>query len=163
MRIPSLSVDYPIEQLGLVAGRNQLDTPHNATGAIGWYSIYDSPGQGTNSVYSAHVNYNGSNGPFAYLSSLGAGAEIVTLMADGSEHRYTVFANRRYVIADQYSNGVYPVIFMPEVLWPSNRPAGEEWVTLITCSCEPGRILDPDGDGFGDCVDRDVVIAKRTY
>jgi hypothetical protein len=68
LSIPKFGIDYPIEPLGHIAGANQLDTPHDETGAIGWYHIYPKPGFGQNSVYSAHVNYNGAAGPFDRLN-----------------------------------------------------------------------------------------------
>lgn len=161
MRIPSIGVNHPIEQLGLVPGRHQLDTPHNATTHVGWYSIYDAPGSGANILFSAHVNYNGANGPFAYLSSLPVGGEIIAVMADGVEYRYTVFSSARYSISEEYATASQPMIDMDTVVFAPQKPGNEEWVTLITCSCEPGRIIIPEGQTYGDCIDRDVVIAKR--
>ena len=46
---------------------------------------------------------------------------------------------------------------MGDVIWPSTRPADEQWITLITCG---GQIV-YHADGFGDYVDRDVVVLKR--
>ncbi len=152
MSIPSLGIDYPIEELGLIPGKNELDTPKNATGAIGWYQIYQKPGFGKNSLWSAHVNYNGRGGPFASLNKAAENTEITVAMADGPTYTYTVFSKTRYTIYN---------IPMGDLIDQPAKPANEEWITLITCSCEPGRVLDPDGDGFGECLDRDVVTAKR--
>ena len=69
-------------------------------------------------------------------------------MDNGIEYRYEVMTNVRY---DAYS------IPMGEVVWPSNRPKGDEWITLITCG---GRIVYND-TGYGDYLDRDVVQARR--
>jgi sortase (surface protein transpeptidase) len=153
MTIPELGVDHPIEEVGINTAINQLETPKDATGAVGWYYIYDKPGWGKNSLYSAHVNYNGRNGPFARLKNAVPNQTQVTVqMADGPTYTYLVFSNVRYTIQN---------IPMGDLISQPAKPPGEEWITLITCSCEPGRVLDPDGDGFGECLDRDVITAKR--
>lgn len=152
MSIPSLGIDYPIEELGIIAAKNELDTPKNATGAIGWYHIYPKPGFLKNSLWSAHVNYNGTDGPFARLNKAEVNTEITVSMADGPTYTYAVFSKTRYTIYN---------IPMGDLIDQPTKPANDEWITLITCSCEPGRILDPDGDGFGECLDRDVVTARR--
>lgn len=166
MKIPSIGVDHVIETVGLTPGGDQLDTPHNATGAIGWYSIAEypkllKPGFGGSSMFSAHVNYNGVNGPFANLASVKSGDEIIVNMENGPEYRYQVFAARGYVIDPAWATETRPVIDMGWLIDTPDRPAGEEWVVLITCSCGPGRIVNQDANGFGECVDRDVVLAKR--
>jgi hypothetical protein len=153
MAVPELGIDHPIEEIGIKPNENELDTPKNATGAIGWYYIYDKPGFGKNSLYSAHVNYNGANGPFAKLANaVPEQTQITIQMAEGPTYTYVVFSKVRYTIYD---------IPMGDLISQPAKPANEEWITLITCSCEPGRVLDPDGDGFGECLDRDVVTAKR--
>jgi sortase (surface protein transpeptidase) len=162
MKIPSLKVDYPIEELGLKAGTNELDTPHDAIGKIGWYSIYAKPGYLKNAVFSAHVNYNGKDGPFANLRKIQDGDEIDVLMDGGPEYRYHVFRLKRYAIDLVYAGGdPSKVIDMGRLIDAPDRPAGKEWITLITCSCEPGRLINVGPDGFGECVDRDVVVAER--
>ena len=37
MSIPDLGIDHPIEEIGIKPNENELDTPKNATGSIGWY------------------------------------------------------------------------------------------------------------------------------
>ena len=165
MRIPSLAINYPTEKLGLKNG-NELDTPHNATGAIGWYEIAEypnlaKPGFGGDAMFSAHVNYNGSNGPFANLYKIEGGAEIFVSMDGGPEYKYQVFAIHGYVIDQRYATATRPLIDMGKLIDAPDKPQGEEWVTLITCSCGPGRVIIPAGQQFGECLDRDVVLAKR--
>lgn len=151
MAIPSLGIDYPIEEIG-IKSNNELDTPHNALGAIGWYHIYSKPGFGKNALFSAHVNYNGSNGPFARLNKAEPNTEIVVQMAEGPAYKYQVFSKQRY---DIYT------IPMGELIDRPAKPANEEWITLITCSCEPGRIINLNAQGYGECLDRDVITARR--
>ena len=45
---------------------------------------------------------------------------------------------------------------MADILWPAER-GSEEWITLITCG---GRIV-YDATGYGEYLDRDVVVARR--
>lgn len=166
MRIASLGVDYPIEQLA-TNSKGELDTPADETGAIGWYSIsnipdFAVPGTGGNAMFSAHVNYNGADGPFANLAKVASGAEIAVTLADGSVLRYEVFAKRGYVVNANYVTAERPLINMDYIVFTPDKPPGEEWITLMTCSCEPGRIIFAPGSRFGDCVDRDVVLARRT-
>lgn len=166
MSIPSLGVDYPIEVLGTTDNGTRLDTPHNATGAIGWYQLanfadFAVPGAGGNAVFSAHINYNGADGPFANLASIGPGAEISVTMANGVVYRYAVFAIQGYVVNASYATAERSLINMDDLVYTPNRPAGEEWVTLITCSCDPGRVIVAPGAIYGECVDRDVVVARR--
>jgi hypothetical protein len=93
MTIPELGVDHPIEEIGINTVKNELETPKDATGAVGWYHIYDKPGWGKNSLYSAHVNYNGRNGPFARLNkAVPDQTQITVQMADGPAYTYVVSA-----------------------------------------------------------------------
>ncbi len=163
MAIPSLKVDYPIEELGVKQPQNELDTPHDATGKIGWYYIYPKPGFGTNAVFSAHVNYNGKDGPFANLYKAQEGDLITVTMDGGPVYTYKIFRLKRYVIDIQYSPGRDPerVIDMGKLIDPPDRPPDKEWITLITCSCGAGRVINVNAQGYGECVDRDVVVAER--
>ncbi len=164
MKIPSIGADYPIEVLGLISGQNQFDTPHNELGAIGWYSIpqypnLQKPGFGGNAFFSAHVNYfsNGSYplGPFGNLYKVQGGDKITVSMDGGPEYTYEVFAKAGYSIDARYVTADRPLIDMGALIDTPNRPAGEEWITLMTCSCSGGRVQN------GECFDRDVVLAKR--
>ncbi len=154
MRIPSLGVEAPIEALGKLPGANQLDVPMPRN--IGWYDIYDKPGFGTSSLYSAHKDwYPDIRGPFYELTELQDGDHVVVVMDDGREYVYEVFFQRRF------EAGAVPMADLispheaedPELL----RPAGEEWAVLITCG---GDFIEVEEDGPGYYVHRDVVIAK---
>ena len=71
-------------------------------------------------------------------------------MDNGTEYRYRLIRKARY---DEQT------IPMGELIWPPNRPAGSEWVTLITCG---GRFQAYEGgNGVGQYLDRDVVVAER--
>ncbi len=154
MRIPALDVEAPIEAIGKVPGYDRLDVPRPRN--VGWYHIYDKPGFGTSSLYSAHKDwYPDIRGPFYALTDLEAGDEVIVVMDDGREYVYEVFLQRRY------EAGAVPMVDLvnphqaedPELL----RPASEEWVTLITCG---GDFVQAYEDGSGYYVHRDVVIAR---
>ncbi len=154
MRLPSIEVEAPIELIGLVEGRNQLDAPGPHT--IGWYHIYDKPGFGTSSLFSAHKDYFPNiRGPFYALTELEPGDEIIVIMDDGREYVYEVFLQRRYEV-DAFPTG--------DLIWPHKardpellRPADEEWITLITCG---GDFVATTEGGAGRYLQRDVVIAR---
>jgi len=148
MRIPRFGVNAAAEWIGLL-WNNQMDTPHNPLN-VGWYSIYDEPGQDGNGVFSAHVDYYPNiRGPFYDLDQMVAGDQVVVVLADGTELTYEVFSNRRYEASNMP---------MGEIIWPSNRPDGEEWITLITC----GGTFQPNNgtSGPGQYLHRDVVLAR---
>lgn len=145
LALPRFGVNAPIEELGLTPD-NYLDTPKDENRAVGWYYIYDRPGWRGNAVFSAHVYYGGIPGPFVNLAKSVEGDKINVTMEDGTTYEYTVFSNTRY------NRDTMP---MGDIIWPSQRPANEEWVTLITC----GGQLDATGQQY---LQRDVVVAKRT-
>ncbi len=154
MRLPSLEVEAPIEPIGLVEGRNQLDVPEPEN--IGWYDIYDKPGFGTSSLYSAHKDYwPNIRGPFYELTEIEYGAQVVVVMDDGREYVYEVFFKERYTVDN---------IPMYDLIWPHKarnpellRPEDEEWITLYTCG---GDFVETTEGGAGYYLHRDVVIAR---
>ena len=154
MRIPSLGVEAPIEAIGKIPGANKLDVPRPRN--VGWYYIYDKPGFGTSSLFSAHKDWHPNiHGPFYALTDLQDGDLVIVVMDDGREYVYEVFFQQRYVTGD---------LPMHDLIWPHEaeneellRPADEEWVTLITCG---GDFIPTEPDGAGYYVHRDVVIAR---
>ncbi|MGB4861360.1 MAG: class F sortase [Tepidiformaceae bacterium] len=147
MKIPSIDVDSPIEEIGIT--NNQLDTPSDAVRSIGWYSIYDRPGHDGNAVFAAHKNYDFQEGPFSRLDSLRPHDEIVVEMEAGPAYVYEVAFYQRYGV---------DAIPMGELIDAPRRPPGAEWITLITCG---GRFQATEENGLGHYLERDVVIASR--
>lgn len=148
MKIPRFGVDSAIENIGLLAN-NTLDTPHNPHNT-GWYTIYDKPGFGGNAVFSAHVDYFPNIlGPFHKLSKTDLGDEIIVTMANGLEYHYKIIRKARYNVDS---------IPMGDLIWPQNKPAEVEWVTLITCG---GEFRATSSSGAGEYLQRDVVVAER--
>jgi LPXTG-site transpeptidase (sortase) family protein len=147
MSAPRLGVDHYVEILGVTEGA--MDSPNDGSYAVGYYPDFSQvPGESGNAVFSAHETWNHQQGPFYQMHKAKAGDEIFVEMADGTRLRYVVMSNTRYDIN---------TIPMGEVVWPSKRAFGEQWLTLITCG---GRIV-YDSTGFGEYLDRDVIIAKR--
>ena len=143
---PHLGVDHYIEVDRIID--NQMESPRDGSYAVGFYPDFDHPGAGGNAIFSAHETWNHFQGPFYQLNQARAGDEITVVMGDGKQLRYRVFNSTRYQV---------DTMPMAEILWPSKRPPGEEWLTLLTCG---GRIV-YDNSGFGEYLDRDVVVAKR--
>ncbi len=141
-----LGLDHYIEDVGIVDGA--MDTPADASYAVGWYDVYDLPGVPGNAVFSAHETWNHWQGPFYSLYRAQAGDEIDLDMVSGDTYRYRVISTARYTV---------DTMPMLEVIWPSTRPAGAQWITLLTCG---GRLV-YDESGFGEYLDRDVVVAER--
>lgn len=149
-RIPRFDVDAEVENIGMIPGENQLDVPSDPRN-VGWYGIYDRPGWLGNAIFSAHVDYwPDIRGPFYDLSRLDPGDEVVVVMENGQEYRYRVFRKQRYDVA---------TIPMGDLISATDKPAGAEWITLITCGGRFRAYL--DGGGPGEYLDRDVVIAER--
>ena len=143
---PRLGLDHYIEDIGIVDGA--MDTPHDASYAVGWYYTYDLPGVAGNAVFSGHETWNHMQAPFYGLYRAQAGDEIDLEMASGALNHYRVISHHRY------DEDTMP---MTEILWPTGRPGGAQWITLITCG---GRLV-YDDSGFGKYLDRDVVVAQR--
>lgn len=147
MVAPDIGIDHAIEEVGLVD--NQLDVPKDGVNKIGWYSNYEQPGHGKNAVFAAHVNFNKKEGPFAQLKTVSERDQILVVMEGGPTYTYEVVVFRRYDV-DTIPTG--------DLIAAPDRPAGQEWITLITCGGE--FVADP-GSEFGHYLQRDVVIARR--
>ena len=147
MKIPSIGVDSPIEEIGLFD--NQLDVPKDANRSIGWYYIYPRPGEGKNAVFAAHKNFNFKDGPFARLDRVKPGDEVTVEMEGGPTYVYRVIFYQRYNV-DTIPTG--------DLIAAPQRPASAEWVTLITCG---GLFQATQPNGLGHYLERDVVIAQR--
>lgn len=148
LKIPRFKVDSLVEEIGLKAN-NELDVPHNPHNS-GWYTPYSKPGFDGNAVFSAHVDYwPDIRGPFYNLKSAEPDDEIVIQMENGEEYHYRVIRKKRYDVA---------TIPMGDLIWPKDRPAGKQWVTLITCG---GDFVSATPGGPGEYLHRDVVVAER--
>jgi hypothetical protein len=147
IQLEAFGVDSLIEEIG-ISSDNQLQTPKDPH-KTGWYYIYDRPGWGGNAVFSAHVDYwPNIKGPFNRLDETEPGDRVHVVMEDGTRYVYEVFRLTRYDV---------DTIPMGEVIWPTDRPAGEEWITLITCG---GTFVQTSSQGWGEYIHRDVAVAR---
>ena len=147
---PALGMDHVVEVVGVVDG--VMEEPVDGSYAVGWYQPDDkwdfgSPDKEGNLVFSAHETWNHMQGPFYNVHQARIGDDIYLEMADGQVRHYQVARLTRYDLA---------TIPMREVLWPSDRPEAEQWLTLYTCG---GEIIYGDR-GYGDYLARDVLVAK---
>jgi hypothetical protein len=145
--IPRLELDNAIEILSL-SPTGEMPTPVDANYRVGWYTDFGLPGSGGNVVFTAHETWNHLQAPFFNLHRVEKGDEVVVDMSDGRRFVYAVLSNVRYDVR---------TIPMNEIIWPSARGSAE-WITLITCG---GRIVYDEVTGFGEYLDRDVVVARR--
>jgi sortase (surface protein transpeptidase) len=143
---PKLGINNYLEIVGVV--NNEMQAPDDGTYAIGWFPEFGLPGAGGNPVITAHETWNHMQGPFYGLHKAALGDDVQVKMSDGRTLEYKVISNKRYQV-----DGMP----MGDIIWPKIRPNNEEWLTLITCG---GRIV-YSGSGFGEYLDRDVVVARR--
>lgn len=142
----ALGLDHYIDVLGIVD--NQMESPdHDGSYAVGWYSTLGTPGVPGNAVFSAHETWAHMQGPFYFMNTANLGDSLSLVMTDGRRLTYEVIRMGRYTV---------DTIPMGELIWPPNRPAHEQWLTLITC----GGAIVYHGE-YGDYVDRDIVILRR--
>jgi LPXTG-site transpeptidase (sortase) family protein len=120
--IPRIGVDAPIVVLGLDSG-NYPDVPDSGS-EVAWYTFSTPPGDGSNAVFSGHVDwyYWGmpAEGVFYHLRELQLGDEISLEREDGSQIRYAVTGN----VAVAYDDPNVVKVMQPTV---------KDVITLITC------------------------------
>jgi sortase A len=117
--IPAIGVDAPLSRKGI--DDNGLMQIPNGPEDVAWYDFTASPGEGSNVVFSGHLDYRGY-GPavFYRLAELSDGDLVEVRTKDGHWHRYAVSASVSYDAAGA------PV---SDIVGPTSR----ELVTLITC------------------------------
>ena len=164
LKIPRFNVDAAVEAIG-VKPNNELDTPNDPRN-VGWYDttidkdgpyIGAKPGFYKNAVLSAHVDYYGlpaSAMPFNKLKNTDPKDEIDIVMANGEQYRYQIISKQRFSISE---------IKMGELIEARDKPAGKEWITLITCGNDGAFVYVNPGASSGpvEYLTRDVVIAER--
>lgn len=156
LKIPRFDVDAAIESIGIDAN-NRMEVPADYRN-VGWYdpeetgwtAIPSIPGWGGNSVFSAHVDwYPSMRGPFYDLDQVEGGDLVILVMDNGIEYVYEVVRLTRYTASTMPTG---------DIIWPPDKPDGEEWITLITCG---GTLVRDYPGGPGHYEQRDVVVAKR--
>jgi sortase A len=117
--IPAIGIDAPLSRKG-IDDDGLMQIP-NGPEDVAWYDFTASPGEGSNIVFSGHLDYRGY-GPavFYHLAELSEGDIVEVRTKDGSTYRYAVSASVSYDAFDA------PV---SDIVGPTSR----EVVTLITC------------------------------
>jgi sortase (surface protein transpeptidase) len=144
--VPRLGIDHYVERIAIVGG--VMESPADGVYAIGWYAEFGTPGSGGNIVLSAHETWDHQYAPFYAMHLALPGDRVEVELASGTRYTYEVVSSNRYALEQ---------LAMNAVISPPAIPTNEEWVTFITCG---GRIV-YDASGFGDYLDRDIVVAKR--
>lgn len=130
LRIPSLSIDAPVMNVGATAS-GQMDAPVSKAlhspywTSVFWYDLGAAPGQAGNAVIAGHVDrVGGDPAIFWSLSHLRAGDDVFVLTGDKSTLKFVVQRVVNYP-ANASSKEVIDAVFGPTTAHHLN---------LITCS-----------------------------
>lgn len=115
--VDSLNIHPPVESLGLDRS-GALDTPNNIWD-VGWYNAGPVPGAPGDAVIDGHAGYPGQPLIFGRLDKIQRGAQVVVVLADGSQQVFAV---------DSVAS--FPLGSMPPDMF---TPYGPARLTLITC------------------------------
>jgi sortase (surface protein transpeptidase) len=129
LRIPSIGVDAPIDDVG-VTPQGDLATPTDPT-HVGWYDAGSLPGRPGSSVIDGHLDWYTGPGVFANLARLRPSDPLEVTYSDGSAAAFEVS-----------TMAIYPADRRP----PAElfRADGPPQLVLITCagSWDGARYLD---------------------
>jgi LPXTG-site transpeptidase (sortase) family protein len=131
--ISRLDVDgAPVVDVG-VEENGDMELP--GAEAVGWYRFNAKPGQEGSSVLAAHINYNGTNGVFRYLSKVEIGDRVVVGFEDGSSSEFEIVEVARYDKQELPIDRIF-------------AKTGGPILTLITCGGSFNRSLRSYEDNF---------------
>jgi sortase (surface protein transpeptidase) len=121
LQIETIDVSrFPVRDIGL-EDDGQLEIPDETE--IGWYKFGATAGRAGATVLAAHVNWQGSEGPFSQLGTVEPGDQIEVTLDDGTTRNYAVV-----------ERAMYDKLELPrERIW---RNTGPEELVLITCGGE---------------------------
>ncbi len=127
MVVPNAGVDAPVET-GAITPEGAMVDPSGAW-VVTWYDAIAAPGQNTNVVMAAHLDY-WDVGPavFSKVPSLPPGDLVSLYMEDGSQFDYAIEWTRLYHVATELT----PDVIQTEVVGDTGR----ESLTMITCGGE---------------------------
>ena len=144
-QVPTYGVDAPVEIGAIVDGA--LTDP-SGPWVIVWYDALGRLGQGTNVVFSGHVDYY-TVGPAVLWSFKEPGlapGELITVSAeDGQVFQYGVEWSRQFDVATELT----PEVIQTEIV----NHTGYEAITIVTCGGE----FDPS---TGEYLSRIIVRAN---
>ena len=118
LRINTIDVSgYPVRAVG-IEDDGWLELPDETE--IGWYKYGATAGQPGATVLAAHVNWQGSAGPFSQLGTVEPGDQVEVVLDDGSTLKYEVTERTTYAKLELPKNRIW-------------RSTGDEELVLITC------------------------------
>lgn len=122
LSIPRINIDAPVVEMGLDS-RDYPEVPDSGSD-VAWYGFTSTPGRGSNTVFSGHVDWiyweMPLEGVFYHLRELQLGDEITVQTVDGASHLYRVTGN----VAVGYDD--------PNVV-DVMEPTTKDVITLVTC------------------------------
>lgn len=127
LRIPSLGVDAPVEQVAAKAD-GTMDTPKKF-GDVAWYAPGARPGNPGNAVIAGHVdNALTTSGVFEHLDQISIGDYITVADEAGKTLVYRVISNTAYPVDEAPAQAIFAT-------------EGPSRLVLITCTgqWEPGQ------------------------
>ncbi|MCP3032908.1 class F sortase [Halobacillus sp. A1] len=98
IKIPSIDVDAPIEQVGIL-DNGQMGVPQEME-KVGWFEPGTKPGENGNSVLAGHVDSKTGPAVFFKLDQLEEGDDIIVSDEEGTELTYTVKRMESYPYTD---------------------------------------------------------------
>ncbi len=98
LKIPAISVDAAVEQVGQTAD-GSMDVPKDFA-ATAWYDLGARPGERGNAVVAGHVDSTTGKAVFWDLRKLVSGDQIVVVGDDSIERTFVVMASEAYPRAD---------------------------------------------------------------
>jgi sortase (surface protein transpeptidase) len=116
--VPSISVDAPVEPVGMDA-QGRMGTPSQSS-KVAWYRLGSAPGDVGDAVLAGHLDWTSGPAVFWYLGRMRKGDEITVVRSDGSSVKF---------VTD--SSSTVPYDSSTDSLFTSDGPPS---ITLITCA-----------------------------
>jgi LPXTG-site transpeptidase (sortase) family protein len=145
LHIPRLYIDAPVVIMGV--DENRIPQVPDRPDQIAWYDFSAPPGQGSNAVFSGHVDWQTRQGDpipgvFYRLREMEIGDTIDLTLEDGTRLEYKVTGN----VATPYDD--------PNVV-KAMQPTSRDVITLITCG---GTWLRDPGERFGGNYSHRIIV-----
>jgi len=136
IRIPAISVDAPVMEVGKNADDTVQVPPLDAHNLTGWYRYGASPGQRGPAVILGHVDSLTGISVFYYLKDLHAGDRVYVTLADGQVAAFAVDGEQKvskddFPTASVYGESSYPGLRLITCGGPFDRTTGHYLENLI--------------------------------
>jgi LPXTG-site transpeptidase (sortase) family protein len=136
IRIPGISVDAPVMEVGKNADGTVQVPPLDAHNLTGWYRYGPAPGQRGPAVILGHVDSLTGISVFFYLKDLHAGDRVYVSLADGKVATFSVdgvqkVAKDAFPTASIYGKAAYPSLRLITCGGPFDRATGHYLDNII--------------------------------